>query len=41
MAEYDALLFGLWKARKMGIKLLKVQGDYELIVNQVTMKCEA
>jgi hypothetical protein len=37
MAEYEALLFGLRKARKMGIKLLKVEGDSELIVNQVTI----
>jgi ribonuclease HI len=41
MAEYEAFLFGLRKVRKMGIKLLKVEGDSELIVNQVTMKCEA
>jgi hypothetical protein len=41
MAEYEALLFGLRKDRKMGIKLLKVEGDFELILNQVKMKCEA
>ena len=33
MAKYEALLFGLRKARKMGIKLLKVEGDSELMVN--------
>jgi hypothetical protein len=41
MAEYEAFLFGLRKARKMEIKLLRVDGDSELIVNQVRMKCEA
>jgi ribonuclease HI len=41
MVEYEALLFGFWKARTMVIKLLKVEGDSELIVNQVRMKCEA
>jgi ribonuclease HI len=40
MAEYEAFLFGLWKARKMGIKLLKVEGDSELIMNEVRMKWE-
>jgi ribonuclease HI len=41
MADYEALLFGLRKARKMGIKLLTVEGDSELIVKKVKMKCEA
>ncbi|KAH9298892.1 hypothetical protein KI387_030574, partial [Taxus chinensis] len=34
-AEYEALLLGLEMERKKGIQNLKVQGDVELIVNQV------
>jgi hypothetical protein len=41
MAEYEALLLGLQRARKMGIKQLKVEGDSKLIVNQVKKQCEA
>jgi ribonuclease HI len=33
MVEYEVLLSGLQKAKKMGIKLLKVEGDSELMVN--------
>ncbi|KAH9317588.1 hypothetical protein KI387_019357, partial [Taxus chinensis] len=35
MTEYEALLLGLEMARQKGIQNLKVQGDDELIVNQV------
>jgi ribonuclease HI len=41
MAKYEALLFGLRKDRKMGIKTLQVEDDSELILNQVRIKCEA
>jgi hypothetical protein len=41
MAVYDALLLGLQRARKMGIKQLKVEGDSKLDVNQVKMQCKA
>lgn len=34
-AEYEALLLGLKNAKDMGIKLLKVEGDAELIVKQI------
>jgi len=40
MAEYEALLLGLNKARKMGLKCLRVEGDSELIVKQVHKECE-
>lgn len=32
MAEYEALLLGLAEAKILGIKLLRVKGDAELIV---------
>jgi len=41
MAEYEALLLGLKKARKMGLKCLRVEGDSELIMKQVRKECEA
>jgi ribonuclease HI len=41
MAEYEALLLGLKKARKMGVKSFRVEGDSELIVKQVRKECEA
>jgi ribonuclease HI len=41
MAEYDAVLLGLRKARKMGVKSLRVEGDSELVVKQVRKECEA
>ncbi|KAH9315761.1 hypothetical protein KI387_024388, partial [Taxus chinensis] len=34
-AEYEALLLGMEQARKKGVKLLKAQGDAELLVKQV------
>ncbi|XP_059074917.1 uncharacterized protein LOC131874961 [Cryptomeria japonica] len=34
-AEYEALLLGLSKAKKLGIRLLQIKGDAELIVKQV------
>jgi ribonuclease HI len=33
MAEYEALLLGLQRARNMGIKQLKVEGYSKIIVN--------
>ncbi|KAH9331978.1 hypothetical protein KI387_004086, partial [Taxus chinensis] len=33
--EYESLLLGMQAARERGIKNLKVQGDAELVVNQV------
>lgn len=35
MAEYEALLFGLWKARELGYTAVKVFSDSELLVRQV------
>lgn len=34
-AEYEALLLGIEAAKQKGVKLLKVQGDAELVVRQV------
>ena len=34
-AEYSALIIGLKKARKLGLKTLEVKGDSDLIFNQV------
>ncbi|KAH9323704.1 hypothetical protein KI387_018343, partial [Taxus chinensis] len=33
-AEYEALLLGMEQAKKKGVKLLKAQGDAELLVKQ-------
>jgi hypothetical protein len=41
MAEYESLFLGQWKARKMGVKLLKVEGYSELVVNQVKMESKS
>jgi hypothetical protein len=41
MAKYDALLSGLRLAGKMGIKEMKVQGDFEMVINHVNILCEA
>ena len=35
MAEYEALLLGIEIAKDMGIKLLSIKGDSDLIVQQV------
>ena len=35
MAEYEALLLGLEIAKDMGIKMLCIKGDSDLIVSQV------
>ena len=35
MAEYEALLLGIEIAKDMGIKLLDIKGDSDLIVQQV------
>ncbi|XP_057845361.2 uncharacterized protein LOC131054782 [Cryptomeria japonica] len=35
IAKYEALLLGLSQAKKLGIRLLRVKGDVELIVKQV------
>nr|QHR90413.1 hypothetical protein Q903MT_gene4437 [Picea sitchensis] len=35
VAEYEAPILGLDTARKMGIRLLKIFGESDLIVNQV------
>jgi hypothetical protein len=41
MVKYKALFLGLEQARKMGIKILKVKGYLELMVNLVRNLCEA
>ena len=35
VAEYEALLLGIKIAKDMGIKLLNIKGDSDLIVQQV------
>jgi ribonuclease HI len=35
MAEYEALLLGLNMAKDMGIKILKIQGNSNLVILQV------
>ena len=44
MVEYEALLLGLEIAKDMGIKMLCIKGDSDLIVSQVrsrfACKCE-
>ena len=34
-AEYEVLLVGLKAAKRLGIKKLKVLGDFELVIKQV------
>ena len=38
MVEYEALLLGIEIAKDMGIKLLSIKGDSDLIVQQVKNK---
>jgi ribonuclease HI len=33
VVEYEALILGLERTRRMGIKLLKIFGDFDLRVN--------
>jgi ribonuclease HI len=42
-AEYAGLILGLQQAKEMGIKLLKVEGDSELVINQMkgVYKCKS
>ena len=44
VAEYEALLLGIEIAKDMGIKLLSIKGDFDLIVQQVkgqfSCKCQ-
>ena len=40
-AEYEALLKGLELAKSLGAKSIVVQGDSQLIINQVNGICEA
>jgi ribonuclease HI len=39
MAEYEALIFGLSAALSLGIHLLLMKGDSQLIIKQVREKC--
>jgi len=38
--EYEALILGLEKAKKMNIKNLSIFGYFELVVNQVKARCQ-
>ena len=38
-AEYEALLAGLRTALSLGVRQLRVKGDSQLVINQVTGKC--
>ena len=40
-AEYKALLKGLELAKSLGVKLVVIQGDSQLIINEVNGMCEA
>ena len=40
-AQYEALLKGLELAKSFGAELVVVQGDLQLIINQVNGMCEA
>lgn len=42
-AEYSGLILGLQKAKEMGIKVLRVQGDSLLVINQMLniYKCKS
>ena len=40
-AEYEALLKGLELAKSLGVESVIVQGDSQLIINQVNGMCEA
>ena len=37
-AEYNSLLLGLSRARDLGIRILRIEGDSNLVVNQVAGK---
>ena len=41
MAEYESMVLGLKTARKIGIKMSKIVGDLELVINQVKKQCQA
>ena len=40
-AEYKAFLKGLELAKSLGVESVVVQGDSQLIINQVNVMCEA
>jgi ribonuclease HI len=40
VAEYEALILGLDTTRKMGMKLIQIFGDSDLIVNQEKGSCQ-
>ena len=40
-AKYEALLKGLELAKSLGVESVVVQGDSQLIINQVNGRCEA
>ena len=39
-AEYETLLKGLELAKPLGVELVLIQGDSQLIINQVNEMCE-
>ena len=40
-AKYEALLQGLELAKSLGVDLVLIQGDSQLVIGQVNGKCEA
>jgi len=42
-AEYAGLILGLQEAKQLGIKILKVEGDSQLVINQMkgTYRCQS
>src|SRR5664279_2232251 len=41
VAEYEALLHGLKMAKEMGIRWIQCYGDSDLVVQQVSVTCDA
>jgi ribonuclease HI len=39
MAEYEALIFGLFAALSLGVRQLLIKGDSQLIIKQVRGEC--
>ena len=40
VAEYEALIYGLWITASLGIKWLLTYGDSKVIIQQVNKDCE-
>ena len=40
MAEYEGLLYGLRAAVGLGVRHLLVQGDFQLVINQVSKESQ-